>query len=179
MGKLGLDLGSSSIGWSIREEDEFIKHGVITFNSGMTKGTGGYTSPTKDRRDTRSKRNLIRARKYRKWELLEIILEEYVPLEKKEFEQWSKYEKGQIRKFPENDEFLKWLACDFRYIGGNDYKSPYELRVKALDFKLTKHELGRVLYHLIQRRGYKDIGEKDEKLKNKLKKERKMVFKKH
>ena len=49
--------------------------GVITFKSGMTKGTGGgYSSPTKDRREARSKRKLLQVRKYRKWELLEILL---------------------------------------------------------------------------------------------------------
>lgn len=44
-----------------------------------------------------------------------------------------------------------------------EYNNPYELRVNALDDKnrLHKHELGRALYHLVQRRGYKDIGETD------------------
>ena len=164
MAKLGLDLGSSSLGWAIRNDEEISKKGVITFSTGMTKRQGGYTSPTKDRREARSKRNLIRARKYRKWKLLEILCEnsEFAPLTISELESWSKYKKGRIRKFPENKEFLSWLACDFSYEGGEKYKNPYELRVKALDKQLTKHELGRVLYHLVQRRGYKDIGESDE-----------------
>ena len=62
MKKLGLDLGSSSIGWLIREDEKIIKTGVITFQAGMLKGaTGGYTSPTADRRTARSKRRLIQA----------------------------------------------------------------------------------------------------------------------
>lgn len=147
MRKIGLDLGSSSLGWAIREDQEIIKKGVVTFSSGMVKGQGGYTSPTKDRREARSKRNLIRARKYRKWELLKILSnsQEFVPLSKDELEIWSKYKKGQLRKFPENDLFLSWLACDFSYEGGKKYKNPYELRVKALDEQLTKHEFGRAL----------------------------------
>ena len=65
MKKIGLDIGSSSLGWFINKN----KKGVITFETGMSKGqSGGYTSPTKDRREARSKRNLIRARKYRKLE---------------------------------------------------------------------------------------------------------------
>lgn len=165
MKKLGLDLGSSSIGWALREGDKIEKRGVITFQSGMVKGQGGYSSPTKDRREARSKRRLIQARKYRKWKLLEILLNEFVPLDKIELEIWSKYKKGQVHKFPENPTFLKWLSCDFTYETGIKYKNPYEIRVKALskksDDKLSKHELGRALYHLVQRRGYKDIGETD------------------
>ena len=171
MTKLGLDLGSSSLGWAIRNDDEISKKGVITFSSGMNKGQGGYSSPTRDRREARSKRNLIRARKYRKWELLKILCKTrgFVPLDISELETWSNYKKGEIRKFPENENFLSWLACDFSYEKGEKYKNPYELRVRALDEKLTKHEFGRVLYHLVQRRGYKDIGETDKETETQIK----------
>ncbi|MBS1620237.1 MAG: hypothetical protein JST10_13375 [Bacteroidetes bacterium] len=159
---LGLDLGSSSIGWALRNEDNSIKTGVITFESGMVKGTGGYTSPAKERREARSKRRLIQARKYRKWELLKVLIKnDYTPLQKNELEIWSNYKKGQLQKFPENGLFQKWLACDFTYQNGRNYKNPYELRVFALDNKVSKQELGRALYHLVQRRGYKNIGESD------------------
>ncbi|MDX2045809.1 MAG: HNH endonuclease domain-containing protein [Chitinophagaceae bacterium] len=159
---LGLDLGSSSIGWALRNEENEVKTGVVTFDSGMIKGTGGYTSPTKDRREARSKRRLLQARKYRKWALLEVLLEKYTPLQKEELELWSKYGKGQLQKFPESEKFLLWLKCDFSYLGNMiKYKNPYELRVKALDEKLHPHEFGRALYHLVQRRGYKNIGESD------------------
>jgi CRISPR-associated endonuclease Csn1 len=169
MTKLGIDLGSSSLGWTLRDGNEFKKKGVITFNSGMVKGQGGYTSPTRDRREARSKRRLIQARKYRKWELLKVLIGEYVPLSIIELEKWSKYQKGQTRKFPENENFKKWLSCDFTYLkNGNKYQNPYDLRVKSLDFNLTKHELGRVLYHLVQRRGYKDIGETDKETQNQI-----------
>lgn len=171
MKKLGLDLGSSSTGWALREDEKITSNGVVTFQAGMMKGqTGGYTSPTKDRRTARSKRRLIQARKYRKWELLEVLLNECVPLGKPELENWSKYKKGQVQKFPENIKFLKWLACDFAYEGGIKYNNPYKLRVKALDEKLSKHEFGRALYHLVQRRGYKNIGEADEETKKQIEK---------
>lgn len=168
--RLGIDLGSSSIGWFLRDGALVLKNGVITFNSGMTKDkSGGYTSPTKDRREARSKRRLIQARKYRKWKLLKILVKnDFVPLTEKELENWSKYKKGQIRKFPENLNFQKWLACDFTYTGEVKYKNPYELRVSALDNKLTNHELGRILYHMVQRRGYKDIGEQDKETKTQI-----------
>src|SRR5579885_515568 len=55
-----------------------------------------------------------------------------------------------------------WIKCDFSYLeNGIKFKNPYELRVKALDEKLHPHEFGRALYHLVQRRGYKNIGESD------------------
>ncbi|MDO5665903.1 MAG: HNH endonuclease domain-containing protein [Bacteroidia bacterium] len=163
MKKIGIDLGSSSLGFVITEEGDIIKKGVIRFDTGMMKGqSGGYVSPTRERREARSKRNLIRARKYRKWELLKILVQgDFVPLTIEELEVWSKYKKGQIRKFPENKIFQKWLACDFSYLGGIKYKNPYELRIHALGTKVSKHEFGRALYHIIQRRGYKDIGETD------------------
>ncbi len=169
--KLGIDLGSASLGWFIREDDQIIKNGVVTFSTGMKLGTGGYSSPTKDRREARSKRRLIQARKYRKFELLKVLVEkEYIPLSKQELEVWNKYQKGQQRRFPETEYFKKWLACDFTYLeNGNKYKNPYELRVKALDNKLSEHEFGRALYHLVQRRGYKDIGEKDNETETQIK----------
>lgn len=171
MTKLGLDLGSSSLGWAIRNDENISKKGVITFPSGMVKGQGGYSSPTRDRREARSKRNLIRARKYRKWELLKILCKnkEFVPLDINELETWSEYKKGKIRAFPENPNFLSWLACDFSYQDGEKYKNPYELRVKALDEKLSKHEFGRTLFHIVQRRGYKDIGESDKETETQIK----------
>ena len=163
MKKVGIDLGSASLGWVITEDGIIVKKGVTRFDTGMMKGqSGGYVSPTRDRREVRSKRNLIRARKYRKTELLKVLVENScVPLSNIELEVWSKYKKGRVQKFPENESFLKWLACDFTYEGGIKYKNPYELRVKALYEKLTSHEFGRALYHLVQRRGYKDIGETD------------------
>ncbi len=97
---------------------------------------------------------------------MKILLNEYVPLDKTELEHWSKYKKGQRQAFPENPNFLKWLKCNFSYVGiETKYNNPYELRIKAsserLEDRLHKHELGRALYHLVQRRGYKNVGESD------------------
>ena len=181
MRKFGIDLGSASIGWVITEDGKIAKKGVVTFDTGMTKGqSGGYTSPTRERREARSKRNLIRARKYRKWELLRILIDNnFVPLDKYEFELWSKYQKGLIRKFPENEKFLKWLACDFSYLKiGSEYKNPYELRVIALENKLSNHEFGRALYHLVQRRGYQNIGETDKETEKQIERREKGGFQK-
>ncbi len=181
MTKLGIDLGSSSLGWAIRNENQITNKGVVTFSTGMSKGqSGGYTSPTRDRREARSKRNLIKARKYRKWALLKVLSnnKEFTPISIIELEKWSKYKKDVERKFPENEKFLKWLACDFSYEDGIKYSNPYELRVKALEEKLSKHELGRVLYHLVQRRGYKDIGESNSETETQIKRRGESGFQK-
>jgi len=160
MKKLGLDLGSSSIGWFLREDEEILNYGSIIFDSGMVKGTSGYSSPTKDRREYRLKRNPIRARKYRKKLILQTLVDNgMVPLESYELKKWTNYRKGKYKEFPSNSNFKDWLACNFRFDGGTVYKNPYDLRVKAINEKLTKLELGRALYHLAQRRGFKDIGE--------------------
>ena len=169
MRTLGLDIGSSSIGWNIKEFDNIIKYGVVTFGSGMIKGKSGYSSPTKDRREDRLPRNLKRARKYRKWALLELLIEnQMAPLSIRELDKWRKYVKGEKKVFPETKAFKSWLACNFNYANGVKYKNPYELRLKGLDHKLSLHELGRTLYHIVQRRGYKDIGEKDKETKKQI-----------
>ena len=169
---LSLDLGSSSLGWAItsfesRTTSQPEAHGIITFEAGMIKGSQGYSSPTAERREARTARIRLQHRRTRKQVLLKLLIEnKMVPLEKEELAQWSHYHKNQPRVFPESEQFKKWLNCDFTYAGGVTYKNPYELRVKGLDEALTPHEFGRVLYHLGQRRGYKDIGEKDKETKN-------------
>jgi len=179
MTKLGLDLGSSSAGWAINENGQIRDKGVIIFDTGMSKGqSGGYVSPTRERRIARSKRNLIRARKYRKWELLKVMVSaKLVPLCETELEIWSKYVKGRVRKFPENEKFLKWLSCDFSYEGGTKYKNPYQLRVNAIEGNVSHHEFGRALYHIVQRRGYKDIGEIDKETEKQIERRNENGFK--
>ncbi|RLD56117.1 MAG: hypothetical protein DRJ01_15705, partial [Bacteroidetes bacterium] len=177
--KIGIDLGSSSLGWFLRDDDKIIDNGVIIFDTGMVKDQGGYTSPTKDRRIARSKRRLIQARKYRKIELLKVLIEYgLTPLSNDELENWSKYKKGQQRVFPESEQFKRWLACDFTYLGnGKNYQNPYELRANVIDNKVLKHELGRALYHIVQRRGYKDIGEKDNETRKQIERREESGFK--
>jgi CRISPR-associated endonuclease Csn1 len=177
MKKIGFDLGSSSVGWFLRDGENVLKFGAVVFNSGMQKGTSGYSSPTKDRREYRLKRNPIKARKYRKKLMLKTLLENnMVPLKRFELKEWTNYAKGKKKKFPDNPEFKKWLACDFSFNDGKTYKNPYELRVKSLDEQLTKLELGRSLYHLAQRRGFKDIGEKNEETKKQIERRKESGF---
>ena len=168
---LTLDIGSSSLGWAVtsyqsHQESRTEQHGVVTFEAGMPKDKKGYYSPTKKRRESRNARVLSQHRRYRKQNLLRLLIREgMVPLESRHLKRWVYYKKGQPRVFPESKHFRKWLDCNFSYNDGPEYKNPYDLRVKALNEPVSDHEFGRALYHLMQRRGYKDIGGKDKETK--------------
>jgi len=72
---------------------------------------------------------------------------------------------------PEGWYLLDSLRLDFNGDGKSDYSSPYELRAELatiqLDFsiKTNRFKLGRALYHIAQRRGFKSS--KGETLKEK------------
>ncbi|MDH5670351.1 MAG: hypothetical protein OEY86_20310, partial [Nitrospira sp.] len=125
---LGLDLGTSSIGWALIGGDplpkEIIDMGVRIFPEGVDR-TKGEKSLNQDRRDARSLRRQGYRRARRKQKLLHALQDaRLLP-----------------RKQGELDEVLS--------------TNPYALRAKALDEKLEPYQLGRALYHLGQRRGFK------------------------
>lgn len=74
MKTLGLDLGTNSIGWSIRNTDstenkdaQFEKFGVTIFEKGVGEGKSGEFSFAAQRTKKRASRRLYQARKYRLW----------------------------------------------------------------------------------------------------------------
>src|SRR5690606_23023469 len=74
----------------------------------------------------------------------------FCPLIMEELDAWCIYQKGKDMTYPtENDEFAAWLKIN-----------PYEVRAKAVHGVVSKHELGRALHHICQRRGFKS-GRKD------------------
>lgn len=173
MGKvLGLDLGTNSIGISLRNED---KGGTIInqldffssviFKSGVGRGKSGEFSYAAQRTSKRSIRRLYQSRKYRIWTTLKLLIENrYCPLSMENLEKWSKYDKakGLKRQYPIDDvQFEQWVRLDFDGDGIADYSSPYQLRAelveKQFDFtnQTNKYKLGRALYHIAQRRGFK------------------------
>lgn len=171
---LGLDLGTNSIGWALRDTgqigNQIEKFGVLTFNKGVGLGKKGEYSYAAERTKKRSTRRLYQARKYRLWATLEhLITEGYCPLSMDDLNKWRHYNKEEARKnnnagrvYPvDNLAFDAWIKLDFNNDGKPDYTSPYQLRhelaITKLDF--TKEEnrfkLGRALYHIAQRRGFK------------------------
>ncbi len=152
---LGLDLGTNSIGWAIRDANkngnQIIDANVIVFPKGVGEDQTGEFSLALERTKHRSARKLNRRRKKRKTDLLKLLIEHgFCPLTTDELVIWSDYVKGRTMKYPtENVEFSKWLKMN-----------PYEARAKATTSIVSKRELGRALYHICQRRGFKS-GRKD------------------
>ncbi len=174
---LSLDLGSNSIGATIRdlsEEPQFVKTAVITFETGVGKDKEKkYTiSLAANRTDKRSARRLYQARKYKLWAILEALIKDnsklYCPISEESLKRWKHYnkEEAQIgfggRRYPVEDElFANWIKLDFNNDGVPDYISPHQLRNELatvkLDFSVetNRFKLGRALYHIAQHRGFK------------------------
>lgn len=156
---LAFDLGSSSIGYSLRDTDnngeniidQLVLYGSIIFSPGMADNG---VSKAAERTSHRSSRHLYRVRRYRIWETLATLIEfGCCPLSKEDLDKWRTYDKNKrpTRQYPVDAvEFEKWIRMN-----------PYELREKlATDqFDFTKEEnrfmLGRALYHIAQRRGFR------------------------
>jgi len=170
---LGFDLGSNSLGWSIRDTSEnefqFKRTGVITFNKGVGSKKGVEFSFAAERTTHRSIRRLYQARKYKLWATLELLKKkDYCPIQTESLHNWKHYNKENAlngkggRKYPVDDTFFEnWIKLDFNNDGKPDYKSPYQLRLelitKKLDFSISenRYKLGRALYHISQHRGFK------------------------
>ena len=127
--RLGLDIGTTSIGWCALKLDGkdnpcgILGMGVRIFSSGRDPKKG--TSLAEDRRLARGmRRNRDRAL-LRKRDLMEqLIANGLMPTEQAKRKELER-------------------LC------------PYELRDKGIKEKLSLHELGRALFHLQQRRGFK------------------------
>ena len=187
---LGLDLGTNSIGWAIRDtsekENQIIDKGVLTFDKGVGEIKGIEIPLVKARTEARGKRRNYQAEKYRKWELLKFLIENKMcPLKTQELDEWRKYKKGVGRKYPQSEKFIQWLRFDFNgdekpdfeLFGFDKHESYYVFRMLVVSekeeykklLKSNPHILGRVLYQIVQRRGYKGRDDEDEEAKTILK----------
>jgi CRISPR-associated endonuclease Csn1 len=187
---LGLDLGTNSIGWAIREannelENQIIDKGVLTFDKGVAEDKSGEHPMVQKRTESRGKRRNYQAEKYRKWELLMCLIENKMcPLSMDELNEWRHYKKGVGRKYPQSKKFINWLRFDFdadgkpdfERLGFSKHESYYLFRALIVDeskveiFKNEPQIIGRVLYQLVQRRGYNDGQNIDENEKDELSK---------
>lgn len=160
---LGIDLGTNSIGLTLREDDIFSWYGVYTFRKGVGEGKSGEFSLAAERTKHRSTRRLYNSRRYRKWETLKVLIEKgYCPLDIENLSKWKNYKKGIGRIFPINNKaFQQWIKLDFNGDHLPDFSSPYQLRRLLINEKLdlsiqeNRHKIGRALYHIAQRRGFK------------------------
>lgn len=127
--RLGLDLGTNSIGWAVysldseNEPNELVDMGVRIFSDGRDPKTKEPLAVA--RRTARGQRKLIYRRKLRRKSVFRLLQRQNL-----------------FPKTKEESQKLKSL-------------NPYMLRVKALDEKLEPYELARVLFNLSVRRGFK------------------------
>lgn len=143
--RLGLDIGTNSIGWCIyllneRGEPEKIhRTGVRIFSDGReAKTAASLAAARRMKRQMRRRHDRVLKRQGR---FMQILIESGL------------------------------MPADSMERRALSMLDPYELRAKALDHQLSPHELGRALYHLSKRRGFqssrKDQAE-DEKEKGKI-----------
>lgn len=150
---LGLDLGTNSIGWALvdDENNKILGMGSRVFPEGVKADTIGKgdkeESKNAARRNSRQQRRQLYRKRLRKIKLLRTLIDlEMCPLTHSELDIWAKWDKkkGKAgRKAPSSKQYEEWHR-----------QNPYYLRNKALHEDLTLMEMGRVLYHLIQRRGF-------------------------
>lgn len=149
---LGLDLGTSSIGWALlgagetKVSSKLIACGSRIFHEALDAKTKAPKNQA--RRDARSARKLVARRKMRKETLLNLLVKSGL--------------------LPEDKESRDLLLVD------NKQFEPYRLRKHGLDERLSLFELGRIMYHINLRRGFqsnrkarsKDDGEVNSRIKS-------------
>ena len=169
---LGLDLGTSSIGLAIRNIDlgdnlkeqlEYFSSDIFKSGVGLNK-TGEYSFAA-ERTEHRQSRRLYETRRRRLWATLDLLIQHGLcPLSPQSLEKWKTYDKsrGLKREYPIEDKaFESWIRLDFNEDGVADYSSPYQIRRELAtiqkDFTIREErlKLGRAIYHIAQRRGFK------------------------
>lgn len=166
---LGLDTGTNSIGWAVidrlGDQCSLVDSGVHIFTEGVKEEQGKEVSKAAERTSYRAMRRGFYRRKLRKIRLLRILSElGWCPaLSPELLSQWR------LKKvYPATPEFMQWLGTD-----DDNAITPYRYRVICLHEKLDltqeaqRYILGRALYHIAQRRGFrsnrKDQSNDDEK----------------
>lgn len=139
---LGLDIGANSIGWAVINSNQKSVEGmgVRVFPAGVNQyNTTKEETKNQSRRAARGLRRQYARRRLRKVKLVE-FLNRYglTPFTATDINEWKK-----SRDLPVKPHLSAWFE-----------QSPYELRAKAIRAKLLPHELGRVFYHMVQRRGF-------------------------
>ena len=139
---LGLDLGTNSIGWAIvdGEKNNILGIGSRIFPAGVNElGKGeGEVSKNASRTDARgARRQFFRRRLRKRYLLRELAKNNFCPIDYNLVKIWTNNE---VFNHP---DFKEWIKLN-----------PYDLRAKAVNEEIGLHELGRVFYHMIQRRGF-------------------------
>ena len=143
MGKrLGLDIGTGSIGFALVELDENGNGKIITAGSHLFDSSeNSGVSKNVNRRDKRLKRRQLRRRGNRLKGIYSLFQEFLPTFSSMSFEMWK-----------ENATSQKGISR----------KDVWELRKDALERILSEEELARVLYNIAKFRGWKSVSKNDE-----------------
>jgi len=162
MRTLGLDLGTNSIGWAVIDSEgrkvSLLDKGVYLFPKGVGEEKNNEYSLAAQRTGYRSARRLIMRRRWRKQATLETLVKhELCPgLTLEDVKNW----KQDRHQYPASETFRQWLNIKAETPDGKP-AGPYYCRWRCatgkLDLSLPEERycLGRAIYHLAQRRGYK------------------------
>lgn len=144
---LGLDLGTNSLGWAILDDltGDILDKGVVVFPEGIDAANDTLETPAAIRRAKRMGRRMKFRRKMRKWVLLDLLIKNGMcPMTAAELQAWKIEGKYPVS----NAAFIAWLKA-------TDTHNPYCDRAAAATEKVDPFVLGRALYHIAQRRGFK------------------------
>ena len=128
--RIGLDIGSTSVGWAVLEDDEFgdvigiVDLGVRIFEAAQVPKTGA--SLAEERSKKRSIRRQNRRKAHRVFRTKKLLIDSSI------------ITKDEVKNLYFNKSY-----------------DIYNLRVKALDFEISKYELSALLINFVKRRGYK------------------------
>jgi CRISPR-associated endonuclease Csn1 len=160
---LGLDLGSASLGWALIALDDtynptsLILAGVRIFEPGVD-GTsmdieqGKDQSKAVERRTARLHRRQLRRRAARQRDLFRLLQRHSLLPASETLSGSPEEQRHSILNELDQQLAHKWQPA---YPGDRFTQLPlYYLRKRALDERLEAHEIGRILFHLIQRRGF-------------------------
>jgi CRISPR-associated endonuclease Csn1 len=135
MRRLGLDMGTNSIGWCLIEDDaRIVDIGARIFADGRDPKSGA--SLAVDRREARAARRRRDRYLGRRSAFLKALVEHGL---------------------------MPPIADEAKLVAERD---PYELRARALGEPLAPYEIGRALFHLNQRRGFKSNRKAERKQKD-------------
>ena len=155
---LGIDTGTNSLGWAVIDRDDnglctLIKKGSLIFQEGVKIEKGIESSKAAERTGHRALRKQYFRRRLRKIEVLKVLVKYgWCPyLSPEALHVWH------VKKqYPMDEDFLSWQRTDESLD-----KNPYAYRHICLheeldlDNEAERFILGRAMYHLAQRRGFK------------------------
>jgi CRISPR-associated endonuclease Csn1 len=175
---LGLDLGSASIGWALIAPDssynphKLLRAGVRIFEPGV-EGSMSEIERGKDeskaivRRNARLHRRQLRRRAARQRDLFLLLQQKsLLPLAADASANLSDQRHQVLNDLDRELTSKLRQTVEAGSLRAVEQSLPYYLRKSALDRKLSTFEMGRVFYHLIQRRGFKSNRREGKKAKD-------------